>query len=509
MTAKIIPAPQAAVRFRIKGTGVYVQPVAYGGYQAGSTSPRLSRWIPPSSGPNQMLDGSFEMLRSRSRDAVRQLGYAETGVEVLVTNIVGTGIKPQFSTPDSAFNRVLAEAFLAWTDEADADGRLDFYGLQALAVRSMVEGGDCFSRLRTRLPQDGLSVPFQIQVVESEFCPVDKNNAPRTTGNAVRCGVEFDSIGRRAGYHLFKSHPNDQNFLTTFGLGETAFVPATEIAHLAMLTRPGMVRGEPWLTRALVKLHDLDKYDDAQLVRQQIAALFTGFVHDDDPDETDPVFAGQGEADEGGVALAGLEPGTVQMLPSGKTIEWSEPPDPGNNYIDFGRAQLRAVANSLGILYEQLSGDYEKINDRTFRAAVNEFRRRCAVWQHHGVVFQWCRPVIRRWVELAVLSGRITPPAGITVGMIARPKWVPQAWAYINPVQDVQARQLEVRAGFNSRRNVVSEGGEDVEQIDDEIATDNERADAKGLIFDSDPRKTSTAGVAAGQDDDPAPRATN
>ena len=33
---------------------------------------------------------------------------------------------------------------------------------QALAVRSMVSGGDVFSRMRARLRQSGLSVPLQI-----------------------------------------------------------------------------------------------------------------------------------------------------------------------------------------------------------------------------------------------------------------------------------------------------------------------------------------------------------
>lgn len=169
------------------------------------------------------------------------------------------------------------------------------------------------------------------------------------------------------------------------------------------------------------------------------------------------------------------------------------------------REQKRGVAVSLGILYEQLTGDYNQINDRTFRAAVNEFRRRCAMWQHHLVVFQWCRPILRRWAELAILSGRVRLPAGITLGQVARAKWVPQGWAYIHPVQDVQSKELEVRAGFKSRNSVVSAGGDDVEQVDAEIAGDNKRADGAGLVFDSDPRKTTRSGAASGQGDDEQP----
>ena len=36
--------------------------------------------------------------------------------------------------------------------------------------------------------------------------------------------------------------------------------------------RPGQHRGQPWLTQVLVKLYELDQYDDAELVRKKLAA---------------------------------------------------------------------------------------------------------------------------------------------------------------------------------------------------------------------------------------------
>ena len=45
---------------------------------------------------------------------------------------------------------------------------------------------------------------------------------------------------------------------------------------------------------------------------------------------------------------------------------------------------------------------------------------------------------------------------------------------------------MAVRNGFKSRSEVVSEMGYDVEEIDQEIAEDNKRANSLNLIFDSD-----------------------
>ena len=62
-------------------------------------------------------------------------------------------------------------------------------------------------------------------------------------------------------------------------------------------------------------------------------------------------------------------------------------------------------------------------------------------------------------------------------------------------MQEVQAERDAVRAGFDSRAKVVSRRGNDVEEVDAEIAEDNRRADEAGMVFDSDPRKTSNAGM--------------
>ena len=271
----------------------------------------MVRWIPGAIGPNAASLGDLGLVRARSRDLVHENGYAQAGVDAIVSNIVGDGIAPQFTTPDADFNKALGEAFLEWTDEADADGRLDFYGLQALAVRSMVEGGDSFTRFRVRLPSDGLSVPFQLQILEAEFCAETMNGpSPNDNGNMVRCGVEFSLIGQRVAYWLTQQHPFDAFLGAAFPSLSPVSVPATEVAHLAQLTRPGQIRGEPWLARAIVRLHDWSKYDDAQLMRQQIANMFVGF-RTKDPSET------QGDEDDAlgvvgatpeGVGLAPLEP---------------------------------------------------------------------------------------------------------------------------------------------------------------------------------------------------------
>jgi lambda family phage portal protein len=218
-------------------------------------------------------------LRAKSRDLVRRNAWANAALESYVANAIGTGIKPQSMVLDATLREVLQALWRDWTVTADAAGLTDFYGLQALACRAMLEGGEALVRLRYRRPEDGLPVAMQIQVLEAEHLPVTLNSKA-ANGNLIRAGIEFDRLGRRVAYHLYRSHPEDGTLAPMSGEGglATVRIDAAEILHLFRPLRPGQIRGEPWLARALVKLNELDQYDDAELVRKKTAAMFAGFV---------------------------------------------------------------------------------------------------------------------------------------------------------------------------------------------------------------------------------------
>ncbi|MDZ7798456.1 MAG: hypothetical protein U5L76_02440 [Patescibacteria group bacterium] len=64
----------------------------------------------------------------------------------------------------------------------------------------------------------------------------------------------------------------------------------------------------------------------------------------------------------------------------------------------------------------------------------------------------------------------------------------------VDPVKDCMADVMAVRAGFESRGDVVARRGEDVETLDNTIAEDKARSEAFNLIFDSDASHTDQKG---------------
>ena len=477
-------------------------------HEAAGRGRRSLAWMPGNPGAVAAMLATNAELRGKSRDLVRRNAWAQAGIEAFVANAVGTGIKPQSLSGDERFKAEIQVLWRDWAEEADAAGQTDFYGLQALACRAMLEGGECLIRLRPRRPEDGLSVPLQLQLLEPEHLPISLNT-DLPSGNVVRSGIEFDSLGRRVAYHLYRSHPEDGRLAPMSGQGgvDTVRVDAKEIIHLFRVLRPGQIRGEPWLSRALVKLNELDQYDDAELVRKKTAAMFAGFVTRANPEDN---LMGEGASDADGISLAGLEPGTLQILEPGtlqilepgEDIKFSDPADVGGSYSEFLRTQFRAVAAAIGITYEQLTGDLTSVNYSSIRAGMLEFRRRCEMVQHGVLVHQMCRPVWAAWMKQAVLAGALDAPGFARGGPARRRqylavKWIPQGWQWVDPEKEFKAMLLAIRAGLMSRSEAISAFGYDAEDVDREIAADNQRADDLGLIFDSDARYTSKDGGSA------------
>jgi lambda family phage portal protein len=393
-------------------------------YDGAGHGKRRGNWYPSSSSINTLLTSSLSTLRTRSHDIVRKNPYAANAVDSIVSNCIGTGIKPQSKSKDAEFRREIQELWLHWTDEADAAGLCDFYGLQALVLRSVIECGECFVRMK--IDKKNATVPLKLQVLESEHLDSSRDQT-LINGNIIRSGIEFDKSGKRIAYYLYKDHPGDSNFASI----ESLRIPASEILHIYKPLRPGQIRGEPWLSNVLLKLHELDQYEDAELVRKKTAAMFAGFVTRLDPDSE---MFGEGEANGSGTAFAGLEPGTMQFLDPGEDVKFSSPADVGGTYEAFIKQQLRAVAVGLGISYEMLTGDLSSVNYSSIRAGLVEFRRKCGALQHNLIVFQFCRPIWNRWIELAILSDAVDIPNDPSFSLV---KWIPPGFAWVYPQKEV------------------------------------------------------------------------
>jgi lambda family phage portal protein len=468
-----------------------------GGFDAGQHHRRLRGFRATRAHVNALIAASGPDITARARWLVRNNGYAVNAVESWAANTVGDGIKPISKIGDAVRKEELQRLWLAWTDEADAEGLTDFYGLQRRAAREVFIAGEVFFRIRMRRPGDGLTVPLQLQMLPSEMLPLEQTGVA-ANGNAIRQGIEFDRIGRRVAYHFLRRHPGDS---TDPGLsGELVRVPASEVIHVIDPVEGGQLRGVSKLAPAIVKLFLLDQYDDAELDRKKVAAMYAMFVTSPAPEN--PLAPAEEDEGPGGVEIS---PGQVVRLDPGEDVTVGQPADSGATYEPFQYRTLLQISAALGIPYPYLANDMVKGNFSNSRLALIEFRRRVSAWQHSVMVYQLCRPVYARWMDVAMLSGALNLPGfEADRSRLLAADWLPTKWNWVDPLKDANAEIAQIEAGLKSRSQAIAERGYDAEQVDREIAAERARERALGLDFrrPGSPTQAVPAGDADTDDDE-------
>lgn len=456
------------------------------GYEGASRGRGTDGWKTANTSADAEIGAAGAILRDRMRDLVRNNPLAGQAVQVLVNNIVGTGIRPRAVSDDKALNKRVDELFEAWSmGRSDAHGHTDFYGLQVLAVREMLEGGDAFALKRPLRGSNG-GVPLQIELREADHLDASKfRDDPQ--GSRIKQGIEYDRNGRRAAYWMFPDHPGDDSPVFSRRL-ESVRVPADMVAHLFERQRV-QSRGVPWGTPALKALRDLDDWQVAEMVRKKTEACLVGIVFGDDEDQMRVAPTVQ---DSEGRQIEQFEPGLIAYARGGKDIKFNQPSaTPGIR--EWNLVQMHIIAAGFRVPYALMTGDLSQANFSSSRAGLNEFRRMIEQVQWQIVIPMLCERIWGWFID-----------AAYTAGLIDRPdvpvEWAPPRFESVNPWQDAQTDLLEVRAGFASTPQMIAKRGWDPLAVVEEQAEFVKETDRLELVFDSDPRKVTGAGLAQAKD---------
>lgn len=433
---------------------------------------------------------SLRRLRDVSRDMERNNAYAQRGITVIPTNVVGTGIIPSvIGTTSERRKKAVSELITAHLDTTavDYDGRQTYAGLQFTAVRALARDGEVLAVRYVPKASARLPVPFQVRLLEADYLD-DGKTGPDGDGFNIQ-GIRYDAQGRRTGYWLFDQHPG----AVTIGrrnIARSSLIPAADVAHLYRVDRPGQSRGVPWLAPAIMTLWDLKDYEEAELIRQKVAACFAAF-------ETNPNGAGSLAAaatTKTGAVVDVLEPGMIHRMPAGHEVTFASPPQV-QGYPDYIRMNLRKVASALGVPFNEIASDDSQENFASSRRGYLVFQRLIDVWRWQAVIPQFCDPIGNWFLDAATVP--LGGPARV------RLDHTPPHRELINPKEEVPMMRDLIRSGLRSKSEVVRSMGFDPAAVDQEIAADNARADGLALSFDSDGRRPATGPVVQKPDSEP------
>lgn len=428
-------------------------------YEGATHGRRSEGWTAPATGPNRALNSSLNTLRNRSRQAYRNNPWIRQAIDRNVANEIGTGIVPLFESSDAKFNEGAEKLWLPWTGQSCADGSLDFYGQLAQAVRCRRTSGEVFIRVRYRPFSWGLTVPFQIQVIEPDHVPLDKNEQLQN-GNKIIAGKEYTPQGRLAAVWMYPEHPQDN---TGMGLNAPIRVPASQVIHHYLPLRPGQVRGEPDIVPALLRAHTYDSYEDSELKRKETRAPFTGFLQKEYQSENDWQFdpvTGEPLNDDADVPEINAQPGTIISGAIGEKLTLFDGDNTGTGYKDFQKQQLLAIAAGAKSLYQLMTGDWDGVNDRIYRAMIQEYRREIEMAQDHLVIHQICERVAFWFTDQCVATRLLSAPGyADNYDDYNKRDWRTHRWPHIHPTQDVAATVKEIENDLESLEAAVAKRG--------------------------------------------------
>jgi lambda family phage portal protein len=443
-------------------------------YDAAAISRRTKDWRASNASGSAVIGSDLDILRNRAREMARNNEWMAKGLAVIEDDVVGTGFTTTFEHKDQGVAKAAGEAWASWADttQVDPEGLLDFWGLLAQAVRGMAEGGDMLVRRRWRRPEDGLTVPLQLQLLEGEHLD-SLRDVVQSDGSRIVQGVEHDLLGRRVAYWLLRDHPGDYQVT----LRESSRVPATEVLHLFRVERKGAVRGIPWGAPCLWRLRALKSYEDAKLEHQRMSNMV---VHVITVPEGVKEFAQLDEEGDIDLPVDTIGPGTTQYLRPGEVFTQTTPPPPGDDHGDYMRVGLLAVSAALGVPYEALTGDLRNTTFSSGRMGWLQWQRRIEAYRWRLIVPRICDPAARWFLEaLALKDARF---------LDCRPKWDPPHREMIDPSAEVAAFEKSVRAGFRSRNEIVRSLGGNPDQVLAEAIADRKAQQAGDVGFTTDPK---------------------
>lgn len=471
------------------------EPIRRRAYQGARMSRLTADWVTSGTSADAEIKGSIKTLRNRARQLARDNDYARQSLRAIQNNVIGQGIKlqPQVRMQrggklDDRINEAIGHAWEEWSKRSTCDvaGLLSFQEIERLAVRSMAESGEVFIRM-IRRPFGNSKVPFALQVLEADYL-IDEDGPQPKGDNTVRMGIEVDSYLRPQFYHFYSSHPGDTNAAGYVG-AKRVRVPANEVIHLFQVERPNQTRGVTWFASALMRLHMLQGYEEAEVVRARASSALMGFI-------TSPEGELFGDDLQNGERVSEFQPGVFKYLSPGESVTVPDLNAPDGQLEPFTRSMLRAVAAGVGVSFESISKNFSESNYSSSRLSLLEERDTYRALQRYMIESLHQR-IYDAWLEMAVLSGTLNLPGYETSPERYRQvRWVPRSWEWVDPMKEVEAYKAAVRCGFKTLGQVIAEQGGDLDDVlvarQSELAT----VDELGIVLDTDPSAVTSGGQA-------------
>ncbi|RMF84573.1 MAG: phage portal protein [Planctomycetota bacterium] len=414
-------------------------------------------------------NASLQAAGTRLREIARYIDEnVDLGVGLfddIINNAVGNGLMLAPGVRNSAgellerFNREVTEAWAEWADAPETSGTIGWEQVQRLVARSYLRDGEAFAvkltaarGFRYRTP-----VPFVLELLEADYCPLDGTQADQQTFH----GIRLDQWGAPVEYLFYSQHPGDP-FVRLRDIGQLRRVSADNVQHIRFSRRLRQLRGVPIIHAIINRLRDLQDYEESERIAAKVAADMTAFI-----ERTSEFNAFATDVNDAKNRTLEMSAGQIYTLLPGEKVSTIKSERPNTALADFRNAMLRAVAAGAGARFSSLAKDY----NGTYSAQRQELVEGATAYRVHTahLVRAFHKPVYREWLTAAIASGRLRVPRDATRASLYRCDFRPPALPWIDPLKEAQAWQVLIQAGIESRAEIIRQRGRDPDEVMREI----------------------------------------
>lgn len=432
---------------------------------------------------NADIRAGLGVLRNRTRSAALNNSYVRRYLKLIRVNVVGPDgvqLSVQGTNIDGKFDPIstsIEQHFWRWAtpENCSASGRVDFRKAQELIIEAVARDGEALVVLR-RGAEFG-AYNFQLQILDADHLD-ETFNTVLTNGNTVVQGVELNGYGKPVAYWIWRNNPADQGAYGVSRVNERVRFEAKDILHIYDPERASQVRGFPWLTAALLPLHQIEQFNNSVAINARIAANKQIYYKQGDAAVVDE--AGYAADDLGNVSFES-KPGTQEILPFGWDVVQSDWKTPTDTVESYQKAVLRGAAVGLGINYNSLAGDMSDVNYSSARFAGLEDQAQYRSMQYWFIA-AFVRPVYEAWLEMQLL----TNSWGLNIPLdkfskFANVNYRPRSYQSVDPVKDINADIAALRNNLTSYTAVIEKRGGDPEATLKQIAKDRAMMESLGI----------------------------
>jgi lambda family phage portal protein len=412
-----------------------------------------------------------DAVRAWARKFVRDSAIATGIVETIATAVVGCGINAQSMVEDiegndvEPINDARDAVWRAWCETCEINGQMTFAELQFLAMREIVEAGECLVRLVPTKGSDiARPVPFALELIEADRIATDHDtymlrSKTGTSQNRVVRGVELSETGRPVAYWIYPEHPNSPYVTRST---TPIRVPASEILHLFRRDRIGQTRGVSWFAPVITPVRDLTIYKENELQASAVASCFTAAIKSSGTIGGLSAPEGEDAVDANGNAFEYLEPGLVVRLNKDEDVVPINPGRPNSAAEPWINLITREIGVGVGLGYEKVSRDFSRTSYSSARTSELEDRRRFKRFQQY-LIAHLCQPVWDRFCEAAAIAGIEGFPT-LSELLSDRRKLVPVTWQvpeweWVDPQNDQAASEAAINANMSTLQRECAKNG--------------------------------------------------